>query len=200
MQGICMQIEYCDGCHGRITEHDLSVGLAAWFVDRILCKKCMEKNGLKAPPPVMKVGGRGGASSSGILKAIPGSGIRGAVGSGIRNAVKPGSGIQKAQPGSGILKSQPGSGILRASTNSGGRLAAQPGSGIRNAATPPAGAARSGLLPSAQPATRTTPQAGVRRRKTRARQDGDGGDIWISVVTAILTLLLVAGLFLLLRS
>ncbi|MBI3829568.1 MAG: hypothetical protein HY291_08630, partial [Planctomycetes bacterium] len=93
-----------------------------------------------------------------------------------------------------------GSGILRASTNSGGRLATQPGSGIRKAATPPAGASRSGLLQASQPAARTTPQAGVRRRKARARQEGDGGDIWISVVTAILTLLLVAGLFLLLRS
>ncbi|MCW8130500.1 MAG: hypothetical protein KIS92_09145 [Planctomycetota bacterium] len=193
-----MQIEYCDECQSRITEHDVSVGQAAWFGDKILCKKCMDKQGLKAPPPVMTVRARGGGSSSGILKALPGSGIRKAVGSqpgsGIQPAsqpAQPGSGIRAAQPGSGI-RAAPGSGILRASTNSGGRLAAQPGSGIRKAATPTSGT-RSGIH-AATNAGKPPTRAMVRRRRRGSAEDNS---VWVSVVTALLTLLVVAGAYLL---
>lgn len=195
-----MQIEYCDECQSRITEHDVSVGQAAWFGDKILCKKCMDKQGLKAPPPVMTVRTRGGANSSGILKALPGSGIRKAVatqpGSGIHQpstSVQPGSGIRAAQPGSGI-RPAPGSGILRASTNSGGRLAAQPGSGIRKASTPTSGT-RSGIH-TATPAPAKPPTRAVARRRIR-RSNADDNHIWVSVVTALLTLLVVAGAYML---
>lgn len=192
-----MQIEYCDQCSGRISESDLTLGQAAWFGEEIYCRKCIEKKGLQVPPPVMAVRSRNSSSSSGLLKAMPGSGIR--------PGVQPGSGIlkaQKTQPGSGILRAQSNSGVQKTQPGSGVRNAAQPPSGIRKAATPATGVtagSRSGILQSAPAPGRATPRGGVRRRMSRLRPEG-GGDVWLSVVTAILTLALVGGLFMLLRS
>lgn len=208
-----MQIEYCDQCSGRISESDLTLGQAAWFGEEIYCRKCIEKKGLQIPPPVMAVRSRNSSSSSGLLKALPGSGIRPGVqpGSGILKS-QAGSGIQKAQPGSGILRAQSNSGVQKVQPGSGIRNAAQPGSGIRAAAKPASGirkaatpetgvpaGARSGILQSAPAPGRATPRGGVRRRMSRLRPEG-GGDVWLSVVTAILTLALVGGIFMLLRS
>ena len=193
-----MQIDYCDACQTRITEHDLSVGLAAWFSDRVFCRGCMDKQGLQPPPFPVQVRGR--SSSSGVLKALPGSGLR--------RAVQPGSGIHKSSPGSGIRKAaSPGSGIRKAaSPGSGIRQAAKPASGIRpvssgiRAAVPSSSGAlkatsggriravRSGFYPAAV--------AKVRRRRTRSIHGEDGA---LSVLTAILTLLVAGGLFFLLR-
>jgi len=148
-----MQIQYCETCNRRITEHDLEVGQAAAMGEQVYCKACLEKMGLQIPPMASRkrppTGVRLSISpGSGIPRTSSGSGLRGVAGSGsgLRGQPGSGSGIRGAgASGSGIQK-KPGSG-LRQSPAPGSGIQKKPGSGLRPGPTP--GSGIQGALPGA---------------------------------------------------
>lgn len=203
-----MQIEYCESCQKRITDHDFTVGLAAWMDEQVFCKSCMDRKGLSIPFPIPSVLGTR-KSSSGRLSAIPGSGIRKSS-SGRLSAI-PGSGIRQGVSNSGVRKASPGGGVPRASSDSGIRKAPGVGSGLHNSSSLGSGVRKgkstSGLhvvrRSGIQPAHVSTPSrvsgrtkmGRLKRRLVGRHLARESSTLWLSLLTGLSILLLVAGIY-----
>ncbi|GMV82734.1 MAG: hypothetical protein AMXMBFR7_39180 [Planctomycetota bacterium] len=180
-----MQIEYCELCNSRVTERDQELGHAAWISGSLLCKSCMEKRGLQAPPRTIPVNKK--ESGSGIHR-VPG------VGSGIHSIPqvppKPG----KVRPPSGLFGGNPGSNVRRGRQSKvrGGRSAVRaPGSGVKH--VPPTSSIRA--------ASGERSPSSSRLRNARRRSSGimgaarAGNTLWVPVVGVLVGLVIGAGLF-----
>ncbi|MCZ7643663.1 MAG: hypothetical protein M5U26_00010 [Planctomycetota bacterium] len=191
-----MQIEYCEGCNGRITERDQEVGNAAWVDGRLLCKKCMAEKGLEPSPRTVPVAGMPKKESGSGIHRVPG------VGSGIHNIPMTPPRPGKIRPPSGLFVGNSGgtSSARRGRTSqvrAARSTAKRPsGSGVRGAA------ARSGIRQVDQDQDQPSPTSSrlrqARRRSSGAwRAAGRGSTLWVPLVGVIVGLLAGAVLFLL---
>ena len=192
-----MQIEYCESCHKRVTDHDFDVGVAAWHDEQVYCKDCLQKKGytIQFPAPSAK------RTSSGRLITISGSKIRKVPsGSAIRK-IAPDSGVHNASQGSGVRKASSGSALRKVSTpGSGIHKYSNQGSGVRKVSRASSGIQtipRSGILVANRSAASKSSGKLARSKPRwykRHAQEGNGA-ILFTLLAGAAALLLAAGLY-----
>ncbi len=194
MREVGMQIEYCEACHKRVTDHDFDVGVAAWLEEQVYCKTCLEKKGFAIQIPGPSSGAK--RTPSGRMISISGSGIR---------KVPSGSAIRKVGPDSGIRSAAKGSGVHKVSTpGSGIHKYPKQGSGVRKASRASSGVQtipRSGIL-AAHRGTSSKSSGRLSKVKSRwygRRADKGSESILFMLLAGAAFLLLAGGMYVLFR-